>query len=288
MPSALESSETFQRDQEKLQNTSHSNHCYSAYGFYGHSALSTGLAFAGQFLDIKSGCYLLGRGHRAYSPQRMRFNQPDEASPFGRGGVNAYMYCQGDPINRIDPTGRFGEWLMNMLDDGFPRARTGRPPVLVEQISQQTPTGTEFARVRHRNHTIIEISREQDSFQRVSPQPRSSQPSVIFNELTSPRTLDRLSQIGRQVPNEISASTSHIWPMSQVGPALYLESSLRGAQALAPAIGVLPAGLVAITGSMSTVILMTPLGTEFIRRPAQTLQLIRQYPQRALDLMLDL
>jgi len=26
-------------------------------------------------------------------------------SPFGGGGLNAYMYCVGDPVNRADPTG---------------------------------------------------------------------------------------------------------------------------------------------------------------------------------------
>ncbi|MEE4636302.1 RHS repeat-associated core domain-containing protein [Pseudomonas alliivorans] len=35
----------------------------------------------------------------------MRFNQPDNLSPFGRGGLNAYAYCLGDPVNRGDPSG---------------------------------------------------------------------------------------------------------------------------------------------------------------------------------------
>ncbi len=26
-------------------------------------------------------------------------------SPFGKGGMNAYAYCAGDPVNRSDPTG---------------------------------------------------------------------------------------------------------------------------------------------------------------------------------------
>ena len=30
-------------------------------------------------------------------------------SPFGRGGLNAYVYCSGDPINHDDPSGHFGE-----------------------------------------------------------------------------------------------------------------------------------------------------------------------------------
>ncbi|RMU75656.1 hypothetical protein ALP24_200133 [Pseudomonas syringae pv. aptata] len=35
----------------------------------------------------------------------MRFNSPDSMSPFGKGGMNAYAYCAGDPVNRSDPTG---------------------------------------------------------------------------------------------------------------------------------------------------------------------------------------
>ncbi|KPZ22499.1 RHS repeat-associated core domain-containing protein, partial [Pseudomonas syringae group genomosp. 3] len=30
---------------------------------------------------------------------------PDSLSPFGKGGLNAYAYCAGDPVNRSDPSG---------------------------------------------------------------------------------------------------------------------------------------------------------------------------------------
>lgn len=49
--------------------------------------------------------YLLGNGYRAYNPALMRFNSPDNQSPFGEGGLNAYAYCAGDPVNSVDPSG---------------------------------------------------------------------------------------------------------------------------------------------------------------------------------------
>ena len=51
---------------------------------------------------------MLGNGYRAFNPVLMRFNSPDSWSPFGEGGLNAYVYCIGDPVNRDDPTGHWG------------------------------------------------------------------------------------------------------------------------------------------------------------------------------------
>lgn len=68
-------------------------------------------SFADTHRDQMSGCYLLGNGHRAYSPSLMRFCSPDRMSPFEAGGLNVYGYCAGDPINRHDPSGRIPQWL---------------------------------------------------------------------------------------------------------------------------------------------------------------------------------
>ncbi len=82
---------------------------YSAYGHQGKKpAFSTG--FNGQLRE-RLGWYHLGNGHRVYNPVLMRFHSADRLSPFGKGGLNPYAYCVGDPINHSDPTGRFFEWL---------------------------------------------------------------------------------------------------------------------------------------------------------------------------------
>ncbi|WP_210641598.1 RHS repeat-associated core domain-containing protein [Pseudomonas sp. Tri1] len=81
------------------------------YTPYGHRLPASGLlsllGFNGERSDPVTGHYLLGNGYRAFNPTLMRFNSPDSMSPFGKGGLNAYVYGQGDPINTIDPTGHF-------------------------------------------------------------------------------------------------------------------------------------------------------------------------------------
>lgn len=80
------------------------------YSPYGHrraeSGLTSLLGFNGERPDAVTGHYLLGNGYRAFNPNLLRFNSPDSLSPFGEGGINAYCYCSGDPVNRSDPEGR--------------------------------------------------------------------------------------------------------------------------------------------------------------------------------------
>ncbi|MCX2898256.1 RHS repeat-associated core domain-containing protein [Pseudomonas mandelii] len=80
---------------------------YSPYGHrHGESGLSCLLGFNGERPDPVTGHYHLGNGYRQYNPVLMRFNSPDSWSPFGDGGLNAYAYCEGDPTNWGDETGR--------------------------------------------------------------------------------------------------------------------------------------------------------------------------------------
>lgn len=79
---------------------------YSAYGYStGVSSAQILLGFNAEPIDTSTGYYSLGNGYRLYSPVIMRFVAPDSWSPFGKGGVNTYGYCAGDPINNLDPDG---------------------------------------------------------------------------------------------------------------------------------------------------------------------------------------
>jgi RHS repeat-associated protein len=82
---------------------------YSAYGHQSaRQEVATRLGFNGELREAQTCWYLLGNGYRAYNPRLMRFHSPDSWSPFGRGGLNPYMYCVGDPVNYADPTGHWG------------------------------------------------------------------------------------------------------------------------------------------------------------------------------------
>lgn len=84
------------------------SYAYSPYGHHTQGGLLSLLAFNGERRDAVTGHYHLGNGYRQFSPVMMRFCSPDSWSPFGDGGLNAYVYCAGDPSNRSDPTGHVG------------------------------------------------------------------------------------------------------------------------------------------------------------------------------------
>ncbi|ANN67448.1 hypothetical protein BAU06_15090 [Bordetella bronchialis] len=61
----------------------------------------------------------------------MRFNAADELSPFGLGGINAYTYCAGDPVNHSDPSGHIGIWediIATSFEDAARKQRESRLP----------------------------------------------------------------------------------------------------------------------------------------------------------------
>ncbi|MBS9761104.1 RHS repeat-associated core domain-containing protein [Pseudomonas mosselii] len=101
------------------QNTPLGGIGFSDRGFTAYGALTSPISpmtgFCGQPRDARMDRYPLGNGHRRYSPALMRFQEPDTLSPFDKGGINAYMYCAGDPVNRLDPTGGYSALVSQII-----------------------------------------------------------------------------------------------------------------------------------------------------------------------------
>jgi len=95
---------------------------YTPYGHLPADGRHSYLGFNGEHVDV-SDVYLLGNGYRTYNPALMRFHSADNLSPFGEGGLNAYAYCQGDPVNHIDPSGHRVEIPSLVLQEIFARSR---------------------------------------------------------------------------------------------------------------------------------------------------------------------
>jgi len=78
---------------------------YSPYGQHDHKGSRGMLGFNGERYDPLTHTYALGQGYRSYSQVLMRFQRPDDLSPFLEGGLNAYAYCKNDPVNYQDGSG---------------------------------------------------------------------------------------------------------------------------------------------------------------------------------------
>lgn len=93
------------RQQSTLNGSGFAARAYTPYGALAHST-GPALGYAGHPPDPFTGHYHLGNGHRSYNPQLQRFNSADRLSPFGKGGLNSYAYCLGNPVKYRDPNGQ--------------------------------------------------------------------------------------------------------------------------------------------------------------------------------------
>lgn len=121
-----------------------------AYSPYGHRIAESGfgslLGFNGQRPDPMTGHYLLGYGYRAFNPVLMRFNSPDNQSPFGKGGLNIYAYCLGDPVNGEDPTGHVPEFLKGRTKSIVKNGRSIKKQKNVTRISEAVFTSEDVTK----------------------------------------------------------------------------------------------------------------------------------------------
>ncbi|MDR2317959.1 MULTISPECIES: RHS repeat-associated core domain-containing protein [unclassified Pseudomonas] len=129
---------------------------FTPYGFeWGVPVAHLSLALNGQLPDALTGLYLLGAGHRAYSPVLMRFISVDQASPFGAGGINAFAYCEGDPVNYNDNSGRTrggnppplprAQWMSRRFVEGGLQ-NSGRPEARPYRLDQRRHSFNGFDR----------------------------------------------------------------------------------------------------------------------------------------------
>jgi RHS repeat-associated protein len=142
---------------QSAQNIRERQHlAFTPYGFEGRLPYGlSSLAFNGQLVDGLTGLYLLGAGRRAYSPTLMRFIGADPTSPLGAGGLNAFAYCEGDPVNYSDNTGLSrafntpllprAQWMSPRFVEG-PLQNRGRPQARPYQLRQRRHSFNGFDR----------------------------------------------------------------------------------------------------------------------------------------------
>lgn len=108
--------------------------CFRSYTPYGSIGAGVGrkneIGFQGQLLEAGHHAYMLGNGHRRYSPHLMRFVQSDQLSPFSESLANSYSFTVNDPVNFKDPSGR------------MPSANSLRANKLAIEMQTEHPTPT--------------------------------------------------------------------------------------------------------------------------------------------------
>lgn len=163
---------------------------YTPYGYTPEDTKRL-LSYTGERQET-TGLYLLGNGYRGYAPVLMRFNSPDNYSPFSAGGLNAYVYCASDPINHSDPSGH-----IRLRSNSLPTVKPAR-------IFSQATTQVSPAPMRRRV-SAGDLSTRPNDFDSINePDVRA----LIFNQLPG-KDLGRLSTTSKSFQSEIESLSAY-------------------------------------------------------------------------------
>ncbi|KWS88372.1 RHS repeat domain-containing protein [Pseudomonas syringae] len=200
---------------------------YTAYGHASGEAPPLGkLGFNGELAEADSGWQMLGNGYRAYSPVLMRFNSPDSWSPFGKGGVNGYAYVEGDPVNRVDPSGH-SPWgaLIRLLTAPLSSTAKNIPKSLLK-----TRYGESARLSRVTVKDVVNIDKHVAR--------KAVKSDVAFKELQSVQTkLDRAVSKGldtSRLANEYKAAQANYQPFQDLYEASTFAKTNVGQRAITP------------------------------------------------------
>jgi RHS repeat-associated protein len=115
------------------------------YDEYGKVILDTNprfqpFGFAGGLYDPQTG--LVRFGARDYDPEVGRWTAKDPIG-FSSGGTNAFVYSSDDPVNRLDPEGRFAALAVALVPGGLVVLTVA---VIGYEVWIHTPAGEEWLR----------------------------------------------------------------------------------------------------------------------------------------------
>lgn len=116
------------------------------------------IGFNGELLESTLAGYLLGVGYRVYSTALMCFYRPDGISPFGPGGLNAYAYCLGDPVNALDPTGH-SAWFTRFLSHRLNPSAMPKPRPLPPALPRAWPLSSVSGGAAGKNYAGVLIDK---------------------------------------------------------------------------------------------------------------------------------
>lgn len=183
-----------------------------AYTPYGHRPRENGgcnlLGFNGELPDAQTGHYHLGNGYREFNPVLMRFNSTDSWSPFGKGGLNAYAYCGGDPVNRSDPTGHMWKDFRSFLRENV-RVGAAKPPKTTSKNGARSNPNASRSAGASRPHQLPSKKPSAEFESKATAKTQESQ-TASTGQQTSIRNLDASDITKNRLLNRRTKSLGHI------------------------------------------------------------------------------